>query len=52
MGFDFSKDRKQLAVWLFREIKDEKQRGDKFDRARKYLEDALSSLGALRAQAD
>jgi hypothetical protein len=50
MGYDLSKDRKQLAAWLFQEISDEKRRGDKFDRAIKYLGAALSSLKTLRAQ--
>jgi hypothetical protein len=51
MGYDFSKERKQLAAWLFPEINDGKQRGDKFDRAIKYLKAALSSLNTVRAQA-
>jgi hypothetical protein len=50
MGYDLSKDRKQLAAWLFPEINDEKRRGDKFDRAIKYLKAALSSLNTLRTQ--
>jgi hypothetical protein len=50
MGYDVSKDRKQLAVWLYPEIKDEIQRGDKLDSANKYLEAAVASLTALRAQ--
>jgi hypothetical protein len=49
-GYDLSKDRKQLSAWLFPQINDEKQRGDKFDRAIKYLAAALSSLDRLRAQ--
>jgi hypothetical protein len=51
LGYDFSKERKQLAAWLFPEINDDKQRGDKFDRAIEYLEAALSSLNTIRAQA-
>jgi hypothetical protein len=50
MAYDFSKDRKQLAAWLFPEITNEKRRGDKFDRAIKYLKAAMASLNALRAQ--
>jgi hypothetical protein len=50
LGYDLSKDRKQLSAWLFPEIDDEKQRGNKFDRAIKYLGSALSSLNTIRAQ--
>lgn len=50
MDYDLSAERKQLAAWLFPEIDDEKRRGDKFDRAKEYLEAALASLGTLRAQ--
>lgn len=50
MSYDLSSERKQLAAWLFPEIDDEKKRGDKFDRAKEYLDTALSSLPALRAQ--
>jgi hypothetical protein len=50
MGYDLSKDRKQLAAWLFPEINNEKPRGDKFDRANEYLKAAMASLNALRAQ--
>ncbi|MGP0093719.1 MAG: hypothetical protein ACLPKB_27815 [Xanthobacteraceae bacterium] len=49
MGYDLSKERKQLAVWLFPETRDEKARGDKFDRARELLDMALSHLNTLRA---
>jgi hypothetical protein len=49
-GYDLSVERKQLALWLFPEIGDEKQRGDRFDRAKELLEVALASLAALRAQ--
>jgi hypothetical protein len=49
-GYHVSKDRKQLSAWLFREINDEKRRGDKYDRAVKYLRAALSSLNKLRTQ--
>jgi hypothetical protein len=49
-GYDLSSERKQLALWLFPEIGDEKQRGDKFDRAKELLKAALASLGVLRAQ--
>lgn len=50
MDYDASKNRKQLAMWLFPEIKDARRRGDKFDRAVEYLEVAVASLNALRAQ--
>jgi hypothetical protein len=50
-GYDLSKERKQLSEWLFPEINDDKRRGDKFDRAVKYLKAALSSLNTIRAQA-
>jgi hypothetical protein len=50
MGYHLSKDRKQLSVWLFPELNDDKARGDKFDRARELLAAALSSLSDMRAQ--
>jgi hypothetical protein len=50
MGHEVSKNRKQLAMWMFPEIKNEKRRGDKFDRATEYLAAALHSLNTLRAQ--
>jgi hypothetical protein len=50
MGCDLSKARKQLAAWLFPDIHSEKTRGDKFDRAKQYLNEAISLLPALRAQ--
>ncbi len=50
VGYDLSDERKQLAAWLFPEIDSEKKRGDKFDRAKEYLEAALASLSTLRAQ--
>jgi len=49
-GHDLSQDRKQLAAWLFPEIRSEKTRGDKFDRSRQYLCEAISQLPTLRAQ--
>lgn len=50
MGYDPSKERKQLAAWLFPEIRRQKSQGDKFDRAVKYLNHAISVLPELRAQ--
>jgi hypothetical protein len=50
LGYNLTKERKQLALWLFAEIRNEKARGHKFDRAKKYLDEALSSLTTLRAQ--
>lgn len=41
--------RKQLAKWLFPEIADPKARGDKYDRARELLSEALAALPTLRA---
>jgi len=50
MGYDLSNERKQLAAWLFPEIQKPKARGDKFDKAKKYLDGAISSLDIMRAQ--
>jgi hypothetical protein len=50
MGHDTSKERKQLAQWLFPEVRSQKSRGDKFDRAMQYLDGAKELLPALRAQ--
>lgn len=47
-GCDPDKDRKQMARWLFPEVVDDEQRGQKFDRARKYLADAGEGLNSLR----
>jgi hypothetical protein len=52
MGYDLSKERKQLSIWLFPEIKGDKARGDKFDRAKDLLEAARGSLDVLRAQSN
>ena len=52
MGYDLSKERKQLAAWLFPEIDGEKPRGDKFDRAKEYLDGAIALLPTLRAQSN
>jgi hypothetical protein len=51
-GYNLSKERKQLAIWLFPNIIDQKARGDKYDRARELLDDALSQLDLIRAQSD
>lgn len=48
--YDLSAERKQLAAWLFPEIENQKTRGDKYDRAREYLDDAIGSIPTLRAQ--
>ena len=48
-GHDLGRWRKQLAKWLFPEIADEKARGDKYDRARELLTEALDALPTLRA---
>jgi hypothetical protein len=47
-GYDLD-CRKQFAGWLFPEIADLKARGDKYDRARKLLAEAVAMLSALRA---
>jgi hypothetical protein len=49
-GYDLSQDRKQLAQWLFPKISSQKVQGDKFDRAKQYLNEAKDQLPALRAQ--
>ena len=43
-------NRKQLALWLFPEVKGEKARGDRYDRACELLERAKDVLSVLRAQ--
>jgi hypothetical protein len=48
-GYDLSRRRKQLAKWLFPEIANPKARGDKYDRARELLTQALVALPTLRA---
>src|SRR5271165_4332158 len=52
MGYDLEGQRKQLAKWLFPEIADQKTRGDKYDRARELLAEALAALKTLRAWAE
>ena len=49
-GYDPSSQRKQLAAWLFPEVKSLKARGDSFDRAREVLDQAISTIPALRVQ--
>jgi hypothetical protein len=51
-GYDLSNERKQLAVWLFSDVIDQKARGDKYDRARELLDDALLQLDLIRAQSE
>jgi hypothetical protein len=41
-------NRKQLALWLFPEVKDEKARGDRYDRACELLKRAKAALAILR----
>jgi hypothetical protein len=48
MGYDPGRRRKQLAKWLFPEIADLMARGDKYDRARELLTEALAVLTTLR----
>ena len=48
MQYNLCKQRKQLAWWMFPEIKDDNARGDKYDRACELLDEALSSLSLLR----
>jgi hypothetical protein len=50
MGFDPSKERKQLAFWLFPEIEDQDARGKKFDNARKHLDQARAASRIVDAQ--
>lgn len=49
MGYDRSKNRKQLAQWLFPKISSQKAQGEKFDRAKQYLDEAKDLLPTLRA---
>jgi hypothetical protein len=49
-GHDPDNHRKQLACWLFPEIKDEIARGHKFDDACDHLDRALASLGLLKTR--
>ncbi len=51
-GYDLRRKRKQLAEWLFPDIAAEKARGDKYDRARKLLHQAIVALPTLRAWAE
>jgi hypothetical protein len=48
-GYDLGRRRKQLAKWLFPDIAKPKARGDKYDRARELLTEALAALRTLRA---
>jgi hypothetical protein len=43
-------NRKQLALWLFPAVKDEKARGDRYDRACELLQRAKDAWPILRAQ--
>jgi hypothetical protein len=49
-GYDPHKERKQLAEWMFPDIKDRRSRGRKLDRAVELLDDALAALGVIAAQ--
>ena len=44
------KDRKQIAKWMFPEIKDQRKRGDKLDRAVELLDEALAAERVIDAQ--
>jgi hypothetical protein len=44
------KDRKQLAAWLFPEIKDQTERGKKLDKAAKLLEQLRASVRVIDSQ--
>jgi hypothetical protein len=50
MDFDPSKDRKQLALWLFPEIQNQAARGKKFDNARAHLAQARAASRVIDAQ--
>jgi hypothetical protein len=49
-GYDPHKERRQLAEWMFPNIKDHRSRGRKLDRAVELLDDALAALGVIAAQ--
>ena len=49
-GHDPHKERKQLAEWMFPNIRDRRSRGRKLDRAVKLLDDALAALEVIAAQ--
>ena len=44
-------ERKTLAMWMFPEIDDGLKRGNKYDEARRHLEEALNHICVLNAQA-
>jgi hypothetical protein len=49
MSYSSHKDRKQLARWLFPEIKDQTKRGHKFDKAVELLEQLCASILVIDA---
>jgi hypothetical protein len=49
-GYNLSKDRKQLAGWLFPKIKDQVKRGHKFDKAVELLEQLCDCHRVIDAQ--
>lgn len=49
-GHDPHKERKQMALWMFPEIKDAQRRGAKLDRALMLLDDALAQARLIDAQ--
>ena len=49
-GHDPRKNRKQLAAWMFPEVKDQRRRGLMLDRAVELLDGALAALAILDAQ--
>jgi hypothetical protein len=49
-GYDPTKDRKQIAEWMFPEIKDQRKRGSKLDRAVEFLDEALAAARVIDAQ--
>jgi hypothetical protein len=49
-GYDPRKERKQLAAWMFPEIRDKRKRGLKLDRAVELLDEALAATREIDAQ--
>jgi hypothetical protein len=49
-GHNPHKERKQLAAWLFSEIRDQRKRGENLDRAIDLLDEALAMLPMIDAQ--
>jgi hypothetical protein len=50
MGYDPVEDPKQIAAWLFSEIKNQRRRGEKLDQAVKLLDEMLNSMRMIDTQ--